>query len=76
MKINVIDDLDQFFKVVDSCTGQVHVVSPEGDDIVLNSKLSRFVLGAIPHEELRDLNLELRCENAEDTMRFIKFLVG
>lgn len=48
----------------------------KGDDIVLSSKLSRFVLGAIPHDELRDLNLELRCENAEDTMRFIKFLVG
>lgn len=76
MKIHVIENIEDFFRVVDGCSGQVHVVSPEGDDIVLTSKLSRFVLGAIPKEELKNLNLELKCENNEDTLRFISYLAG
>lgn len=76
MKIHVIEDIEDFFKVVDRCSGQVHVTSPEGDDIVLTSKLSRFVLRAIPKEELKDLDLELHCENNEDTLRFISYLAG
>lgn len=75
MIINKIDNLDDFFTVVDQCTGQVHVVSPEGDDIVLNSKISRIVLALVPKDELRDLQLEIRCENEEDTMRIVNYLM-
>ena len=74
MKLFNIKNLEDFFTVVDKCTGQVHVKSPEGDDIVLTSRLARFVLGAIPKEELDNLDLEIHCENNEDTLRFVKYL--
>lgn len=47
MKINRIKDFEAFFKVVDKCKGRVDIVSPEGDNIVLNSQLCRFVLTAL-----------------------------
>lgn len=76
MKINMIKDFNEFFKVVDKCSGRVEVVSPEGDCIVLNSKLCRFVLTALAEkgDVLLD-SLELRCENPKDTVLFIKYMM-
>ena len=75
MKINSIPDLEKFFKIIEQCEGQVHARSPEGDDIVLNSKLSRIMLSAIPKDELSELNLELHCDNPGDVVKFIKFMM-
>ena len=56
--------------------GKVEVVSPEGDCIVLNSKLCRFVLTALADKKDSILDsLELRCENPEDMTMFIKFMM-
>ena len=74
MKIFNIKNIEGCFNVVDKCKGQVHVVSPEGDDIVLTSKLSRVVFAVINEEQINNLNLELKCENPEDTMLFMDFL--
>lgn len=76
MKIEYIKDLEEFFKVVDKCKGRVDVVSPEGDCIVLNSKLCRFVLVALVEKQDCILNsLEIRCENPEDVQLFIKYMM-
>ena len=76
MKINMISDFNKFFEVVDKCTGKVEFVSPEGDCIVLNSKLCRFVLTALADKKDSILDsLELRCENPEDMTMFIKFMM-
>jgi len=75
MKIFNINNVDKFFEVVDSCKGQVHVISPEGDDIVLTSKLSRFLFAAMNEEDIDNLDLELRCDDPDDTMKFIDYLV-
>ena len=40
MKIQNINDVESFFKIVDQCKGPVELVSPEGDRINLKSKLS------------------------------------
>lgn len=76
MKINKIKDFDSFFKVVDQCKGRVDVVSPEGDNIVLNSQLCRFVLTALVQsgDTLLD-TLELHCENPDDVALFIKYMM-
>lgn len=76
IRINMISDLNKFFKIVDECKGRVEVVSPEGDCIVLNSKLCRFVLSALIEtgDVLLD-SLELRCENPDDTKRFLRFMM-
>ena len=41
MKIQNINDVESFFKIVDQCKGPVELVSPEGDRINLKSKLSQ-----------------------------------
>ena len=74
MKIFSIKDIEGFFNVVDKCKGQVHVVSPEGDDIVLTSKLSRVVFAVINEEQINNLKLELKCDDPEDVMLFMEFL--
>ena len=76
MRINCIKNVDKFFEVVDKCKGQVHLRSTEGDDIVLTSKLSRVLFTVINGEEIEGLNLELFCDNPDDTMLFIDYLVG
>lgn len=75
MIINTIPNLEDFFAVIDKCKGQVHAVSPEGDDIVLNSQISRILLSAIPDEKLRNLHLEIKCDDKEDTMRILQYLI-
>ena len=43
MKIQNINDVESFFKIVDQCKGPVELVSPEGDRINLKSKLSQYL---------------------------------
>ena len=43
MKIQNIDNVEKFFKVVDSCKGKVELVTGEGDRLNLKSKLSQYV---------------------------------
>lgn len=77
MKINMIKDFNKFFEVVDQCKGKVSVVSPEGDNIVLNSKLCRFVLVALAEKKDAILDdLELKCDNPEDVALFVNFLIN
>ena len=78
MKFFPVNDVEGFFKTVDKCSGQVHIVSPEGDDIVLNvlnSKLSRILFTVINENEYGNLGLELKCDNPDDTQLFIDYLV-
>lgn len=76
MKINRIKDFEVFFKVVDQCKGRVDIVSPEGDNIVLNSQLCQFVLKALVQsgDVLLD-TLELHCENPDDIALFLKYMM-
>ena len=77
MKINMIKDFNKFFEVVDQCKGKVSVVSPEGDNIVLNSKLCRFVLVALAEKKDAILDdLELKCDDPEDVALFVNFLIN
>ena len=43
MKIQNINDVESFFKIIDQCKGSVELVSPEGDRINLKSKLSQYL---------------------------------
>lgn len=77
MKINMIKDFNKFFDIVDKCQGKVSIVSSEGDNIVLNSKLCRFVLAALAEKKDTILNdLELKCDNPSDVALFLNFLIN
>ena len=42
MKVQNITNIEKFFKVVDSCSGKVELVTGEGDRLNLKSKLSQI----------------------------------
>ena len=76
MKINQIDDIEKFFKVIDSCTGKVELV---GEDIMINlkSKLAQyFSLANIFSGGNEIPELEIIAYNQEDVNKLIAFMIG
>ena len=43
MKINGITNVQEFFKIVDSCKGHVELLTGEGDRLNLKSKLCQYI---------------------------------
>ncbi len=77
MKIKNIKDVDGFFKVVDSCTGTVELVTSEGDRLNLKSKLCQFVsLANFFNSETEIPELEIVAYEKDDVEKLIRFLMG
>ncbi|WP_337412043.1 polya polymerase [Clostridium sp.] len=74
MKIQNINDVESFFKIVDQCKGPVELVSPEGDRINLKSKLSQYLSMANIFSNGYIKELELVAYEKEDLDRLIKFM--
>ena len=76
MKIENITNIEEFFKVIDSCKGTVELVTGEGDRLNLKSKLSQYVSltkifsnGEIPE-------MELVAHEKEDVEKLITYMIG
>jgi len=76
MKVQNIDDIEKFFRVIDSCQGKVELVTGEGDRLNLKSKLSQIVsmanifsCGTIPE-------LEIIAYEPEDAKKILNFMIG
>lgn len=74
MKIQNINDVDAFFKVVDECKGPIELVSPEGDRINLKSKLSQYLSMASIFSNGYIKELDLVARDKEDIERLIKYM--
>ena len=74
MKIENINDVEAFFKVIDQCKGPVELVSPEGDRINLKSKLSQYLSMASMFSNGYIKELELVATDKEDVERLIKYM--
>lgn len=74
MKIQNINDVDAFFKVIDECKGPVELVSPEGDRINLKSKLSQYLSMASIFSNGYIKELELVATDKDDVERLIKYM--
>jgi hypothetical protein len=75
MKLYHIEDIDKFFETIDKCSGRVDLV---GKDIRLNlkSKLAQyFSLAQVFAGDNEIEELEIECENMEDTERLIEFMM-
>ena len=76
MKLKNIQNVDDFFKVIDSCVGRVELVTGEGDRLNLKSKLAQYVSlanifsngGEIPQ-------LEIIAYEKEDIDRLVQFMI-
>ena len=78
MKISNIKDPEAFFKVIDSCSGKVELVTGEGDRLNLKSKLSQFVsLSSIFAAETAVIpELEIIAYEPEDSKKLLEFMIS
>lgn len=74
MKIMNISNVDDFFKVVNSCEGKVELVSKEGDRLNLKSTLTQYVALAKIFSNGYIRELELVIHEANDVKKFMEFL--
>lgn len=76
MKLKNIENIDELFKVIDSCEGKVELI---GEDLRINlkSKLSQyFSLAKIFSDGDEIPELELVAYNQNDINRLIDFMMG
>ena len=76
MKIENIKDIDKFFKVVDSCSGKVELVTGEGDRLNLKSKLSQYVSMANIFSDGVIKELELVAYEPEDIDKLVNYMIN
>lgn len=74
MKIQNIKDVEAFFKVVDSCSGKIELVTGEGDRLNLKSKLSQFVALANVFSSSDIPEMEIVAYEKEDIEKIIDFM--
>ena len=74
-KITNIQDINDFFKVVDKCEGRVELTSSEGDRINLKSKLTQFVAMAQLMNTTYVKELEIVASEPEDANRLLDYMM-
>lgn len=74
MKLQNIDNVEKFFRVIDECRGRVELVSPEGDRINLKSKLTQYLSLANIFSNGYIKELDLVAYEKEDIDRLLKFM--
>lgn len=74
MKIKNIKNVDEFFKMINQCSGSVELVTNEGDRLNLKSKLCQVVAlaGVFSCEEIPEM--ELVASDQEDIMKIVDFM--
>ena len=75
MKVQNIKNIEKFFKVVDSCSGRVELVTGEGDRLNLKSKLSQYVSMANIFSNGEIPELEIIAYEPEDIGKLVNFMM-
>ena len=75
MKVTNISNIEGFFKVVDSCSGKVELVTGEGDRLNLKSKLCQYVSMANIFSNGEIPELEIIAYEKEDIEKLINFMM-
>ena len=75
MKVSKVANIQQFFKIVDSCKGRVELLTGEGDRLNLKSKLCQFLSIGQIFAKSDDLHLEIIASEKEDLQKLYKFLL-
>lgn len=76
MKVTNINNIEGFFKVVDSCEGKVELVTGEGDRLNLKSKLCQYVSMANIFSNGEIPELEIIAYEREDIDKLIGFMMN
>lgn len=75
MKIHNIKNIEEFSKVVNTCKGEVQLVSPEGDCLNLKSKLTQYVVLATIIGSPFIKEMELKVELPDDMAKIQKYML-
>lgn len=76
MKIKSINNVEKFFKVVDSCEGKVELVTGEGDRLNLKSKLSQYVSLANIFSNGEIPELEIVAYERSDIDKLMEYMIS
>ena len=76
MKVMNIENPQEFLKVIDSCSGQVELVTADGDRLNLKSKLSQYVSMANIFSDGTISELELLAYEPEDIQKLLSFMMS
>lgn len=75
MKVTNITNVDEFFKVIEGCSGDVYLVSNEGDRINLKSRLSKYLALATVFSSDIIESVELVVSDPEDTKKMLNYMI-
>ena len=76
MKLENVNNVDGLFEVLNSCSGTVELVSPEGDRINLKSKLSQMIMTAKLLNQATIKELELFVSDPDDMKKVVSFMMN
>ncbi len=77
MKLQNVKDPEKLFKVIDSCSGKVELVTGEGDRLNLKSKLSQYLSLANIFSVKEEIpELELVAYDPNDVKKLIEFMIN
>lgn len=75
MKIDKLTDIEGFLKVVDSCHGEVELITGEGDRLNLKSKLCQIISLSTIFPRITEIpNLDVLAHEPEDMEKLARFL--
>ena len=77
MKVMNIENPQEFLKVIDSCSGQVELVTADGDRLNLKSKLCQLVSLSTIFESASTIpEMEIIAHEKEDIDRLISYMIN
>lgn len=75
MKVTNIKNVNEFFEVIEGCSGDIYLVSDEGDRINLKSRLSKYLtLATVFSSDIVD-SVELLVENPDDMKKLLNYMI-
>lgn len=75
MKVQNIIDIDKFFKAIDSCQGDVELLTLEGDRLNLKSQLCKYLAFAKIFSEGNIKEVEIVVHEPKDIDKLIQYMV-
>ena len=76
MKVMNINNVEEFFKLIDTCKGKVELVTGEGDRLNLKSKLTQYVSLAEVFSGGTIKEMEIVAHEPEDVEKIVRYMMG
>lgn len=76
VKINNVNDPDKLLDIIETCAGDVLLVTPEGDRLNMKSTLCKYVATAKLFGTPSDIQgMELEVAEEADAMKLVNFMM-